>query len=87
MTRSRVAGSDGRSGYYAFQVIGAGARRDRLIVCAHEVGLVTGHRIDIGVGSELHYARVSTSQIIVQDAKGKEHKLTIESETMKTSRQ
>lgn len=53
---------------------------DRVIVCSKEVLL---RRVDIQVGAPVQYARISNSQIAVQDAKGKEHKLAIDQERVK----
>lgn len=60
---------------------------DRIIICSHPLSLTKGERIDIQVGAPVQYSRISNSQIVIQDAKGKEHKLTIEQETMKAPRQ
>ena len=61
---------------------------DRLIICSQRLidGMKKAQPIDVPVGATLRYARSSPSQIVVQDRKGKEHKLTIEQETMKSQR-
>jgi hypothetical protein len=63
--------------FYTFDV------GDRVIICSQHLNPFKPHRVDVGVGADLAYARISDSQLVVQDAKGKQFKLTIEQETLK----
>lgn len=53
-----------------------------VVVCRQQL-VMSNNPIDIAVGSQVPYSRLSSSKLVVKDEKGKEHKLDIEKETVK----
>lgn len=58
---------------------------DTVIVCVDPPLRIRIHPVDIAVGSNVPYARVSSSQLIVKDRRGKQQRLNIQQETLKSS--